>query len=141
MRAIIWLPIASGVLLLAFGRDDRADAVRWAALVASLVSFVVTIPLVTGFDAGTASMQFVEKHAWIARFNVWYTLGVDGLSVWFILLTSFTTPIVVISAVQDAINRIQSASIHACIAKPFDLDDLVRTVGQYAHRNGVADIR
>ncbi len=85
----IWLPIVSGVLLLAFGRDDRADAVRWAALVASLASFAVTIPLVTGFDVGTASMQFVEKHAWIARFNVWYTLGVDGLSVWFVLLTAF----------------------------------------------------
>ena len=94
----IWLPILSGVLLLAFGRDDRADAVRWAALVASLASFAVTIPLVTGFDVGTAAMQFGEKHAWIARFNVWYTLGVDGLSVWFVLLTAFTTPIVVVSA-------------------------------------------
>src|SRR3982750_255968 len=94
----IWLPIVSGVLLLAFGRDERADAVRWAALIASLASFAVTIPLVTGFDPGTAAMQFGEKHAWIARFNVWYTLGVDGLSVWFVLLTAFTTPIVVISA-------------------------------------------
>jgi len=50
-------------------------------------------------------------------------------------------PIVVISAVQDAIRRIQSVSVNACIAKPFDLDDLVRTVGQYARPNGVADIR
>ncbi len=94
----IWLPIVSGVLLLAFGRDDRAEAVRWAALVAALASFVVTIPLVTAFDLGTAAMQFGEKHAWIARFNVWYTLGVDGLSVWFVLLTAFITVIVVISA-------------------------------------------
>src|SRR5215212_584849 len=94
----IWLPIASGVLLLAFGRDDRAEAVRWAALIASIASFAVTIPLVTGFDLGTAAMQFGERHAWIARFNVWYTLGVDGLSVWFVLLTAFITVIVVISA-------------------------------------------
>ena len=104
----IWLPIVSGVLLLALGRDDRADAVRWAALVASLVSFAVTIPLVTGFDLGTAAMQFGEKHAWIARFNVWYTLGVDGLSVWFVLLTAFTTPIVIISAwkvIQERVNQ------------------------------------
>jgi len=108
----IWLPIASGVLLLAFGRDDRADTVRWAALIASIASFVVTIPLVTGFDLGTASMQFVEKHAWIARFNVWYTLGVDGLSVWFILLTAFTTPIVVISAwkvIEERVNQYMAA--------------------------------
>ena len=94
----IWLPIAAGVLLLAFGRDDRANAVRWSALIAALASFAVTIPLVTGFNLGTAAMQFAEKHAWIARFNVWYTLGVDGLSVWFVLLTAFITVIVVISA-------------------------------------------
>ena len=94
----IWLPIVAGVLLLAFGRDDRADAVRWSALIAATASFLVTIPLVTGFNLGTAAMQFAEKHAWIARFNVWYTLGVDGLSVWFVLLTAFITVIVVISA-------------------------------------------
>src|SRR6478735_9037574 len=94
----IWLPILAGVLLLAFGRDDRADAVRWAALIAAIASFLVTIPLVTGFNLGTAAMQFAEKHAWISRFNVWYTLGVDGLSVWFVLLTAFITVIVVISA-------------------------------------------
>ena len=94
----IWLPIVAGVLLLAFGRDDRAEAVRWAALIAATASFLVTIPLVTGFNLGTAALQFTEKHAWIARFNVWYTLGVDGLSVWFVLLTAFITVIVVVSA-------------------------------------------
>jgi NADH-quinone oxidoreductase subunit M len=108
----IWLPIVSGALLLAFGRDDRAEAVRWAALVASIASFVVTIPLVTGFDLGTAAMQFGEKHAWIARFNVFYTLGVDGISVWFVLLTAFTTPIVVISAwqvIEERVNQYMAA--------------------------------
>jgi NADH-quinone oxidoreductase subunit M len=108
----IWLPIVSGVLLLAFGRDDRAEAVRWAALVASIASFVVTIPLVTGFDLGTSAMQFVERHAWIARFNVSYTLGVDGISVWFVLLTAFTTPIVVISAwkvIEERVNQYMAA--------------------------------
>src|SRR6476619_55688 len=94
----IWLPILAGVLLLAFGRDDRADAVRWSSLLAALASFLVTIPLVTDFNVATAALQFGETHAWIARFNVWYTLGVDGLSVWFVLLTAFTTVIVVVSA-------------------------------------------
>src|SRR5215203_60590 len=102
----IWLPIASGVLLLAFGRDDRVEAVRWAALVAAVASFLVTIPLVTGFDLGTAAMQFGERHAWIARFNVWYTLGVDGLSVWFVLLTAFITVIVVVSAWKVIAERV-----------------------------------
>ncbi len=108
----IWLPIVSGALLLAFGRDDRADAVRWAALVASVASFLVTIPLVTAFDLGTAAMQFVEKHAWISRFNVSYTVGVDGISVWFVLLTAFTTPIVVISAwkvIAERVNQYMAA--------------------------------
>jgi NADH-quinone oxidoreductase subunit M len=93
----IWLPIAFGTLLLALGRDDRADVVRWIALAGATLSFIVTIPLVTGFDTGTAAMQFVEKLPWIARFNVHYHLGVDGLSLWFVPLTAFITVVVVIA--------------------------------------------
>jgi NADH-quinone oxidoreductase subunit M len=102
----IWLPILAGVVLLAVGRDEQATAVRWGALLASLVSFVVTLPLVTGFDKGTAAMQFQEKAPWIERFNVNYHLGVDGLSVWFVLLTAFITLIVVISAWQVITERV-----------------------------------
>jgi NADH-quinone oxidoreductase subunit M len=102
----IWLPILAGVVLLAVGRDEQATAVRWGALLASLVSFVVTLPLVTGFDKGTAAMQFQEKAPWIERFNVNYHLGVDGLSVWFVLLTAFITVIVVISAWQVITERV-----------------------------------
>jgi NADH-quinone oxidoreductase subunit M len=102
----IWLPIVAGVLLLAFGRDDRAQAVRWSALVASLASFAVTIPLVTGFNTGTAALQFVERHRWIDRFAATYLLGVDGLSVWFVLLTAFITVIVVVSAWQVITERV-----------------------------------
>jgi NADH-quinone oxidoreductase subunit M len=102
----IWLPIVSGVLLLAFGRDEPAVTVRRVALAASLVSFLVTIPLATSFDTSTAAMQFVERHNWISRFNVWYLLGVDGISVWFVLLTAFTTVIVVVSAWQVITERV-----------------------------------
>ena len=108
----IWLPVAAGVLLLAFGRDERAAAVRWGALLASIASFLVTIPLVTGFNTATAAMQFVERQPWIARFNVWYTLGVDGLSVWFVLLTAFITVIVVVSAwhvITERVNQYMGA--------------------------------
>jgi NADH-quinone oxidoreductase subunit M len=94
----IWLPIAAGALLLALGNDRHRDAVRWFALVAAIAGFLVTIPLIAGFDLTTAEMQFVEKLPWIERFNVHYHLGVDGLSVWFVLLTAFITIIVVISA-------------------------------------------
>ncbi len=68
----IWLPIVVGGVLLALGRDEQAHAVRWLALFGALASFLVTIPLVTGFDVANAGMQFVEDQPWIDRFNVRY---------------------------------------------------------------------
>ncbi len=94
----IWLPIIAGVVLLMVGRDEHANVVRWTALVAALASFLVTLPLIINFDAASAAMQFTENLAWIDRFKVRYHLGVDGISVWFVLLTAFITVIVVISA-------------------------------------------
>ncbi len=91
----IWTPIFVGVFLLALGRDENARAVRWLSLIGSVISFLVTLPLIRNFDTGSAAFQFVEKASWIARFNVNYHLGVDGISVWFVLLTSFITVIVV----------------------------------------------
>jgi NADH-quinone oxidoreductase subunit M len=108
----IWLPIAAGAVLLAVGRDEHAHSVRWIALVSALASFLVTIPLITGFNSGTAAMQFVENLPWIERFNVHYHLGVDGISVWFVLLTAFITLIVVISAwqvIEERVNQYMGA--------------------------------
>ena len=106
LSTAIWLPIAAGAVLLALGRDAQAAAARWMALIASFASFVVTIPLVASFDAKTAAMQYQEKLPWIERFNVNYHLGVDGLSVWFVLLTAFITIVVVISAWQVITERV-----------------------------------
>jgi NADH-quinone oxidoreductase subunit M len=102
----IWLPILSGVALLAFGRDHNAVSVRWIALIAAFASFAVTLPLIRGFDNSTAAMQFQEKFDWIERFNVHYHLGIDGLSLWFVPLTAFITVIVVISAWQVITDRV-----------------------------------
>ena len=102
----IWLPVAFGVLLLATGRDQNAGAVRAIALVGAVASFLVTLPLITGFDRSTAAMQFTEKLSWIERFNVHYHLGVDGLSLWFVPLTAFITVIVVIAAWQVIEQRV-----------------------------------
>ena len=102
----IWLPILSGVLLLALGRDEHVKVVRMLALVAAVASFVITIPLITGFDSSTAAMQFQENLAWIERFHVRYHLGVDGISVWFVLLTAFITVIVVIAAWEVVTERV-----------------------------------
>ena len=93
----IWLPVAFGVLLLAVGRQENAGTARWIALIGAVIGFLVTIPVMTGFDNSTAAMQFVEKASWIERFNVFYHLGVDGISMWFVPLTAFITIIVVLA--------------------------------------------
>ncbi|HMN22010.1 MAG TPA: NADH-quinone oxidoreductase subunit M [Ottowia sp.] len=108
----IWTPIVFGVILLAFNRDAQAPLVRWIALAGSLLSFLVTVPLYTRFDTTTADMQFVENTPWIERFNVNYHLGVDGLSVWFVLLTAFITVIVVLAGwevIQRKVNQYMAA--------------------------------
>jgi len=102
----IWTPILFGVVLLALGRDEHAGAVRWLALVGAVVSFLVTLPLYGGFQLGTAAMQFVEKSVWIERFNVNYHLGVDGISLWFVLLTAFINVIVVIAGWEVITRRV-----------------------------------
>ncbi|MES2583867.1 MAG: NADH-quinone oxidoreductase subunit M [Pseudomonadota bacterium] len=102
----IWTPIAFGLVLLALGRDEQARAVRWLALVGAVVSFLVTLPLYAQFDTSTAAMQFVENTAWIDRFNVKYHLGVDGISLWFVLLTAFINVIVVIAGWEVITRRV-----------------------------------
>ena len=108
----IWTPIIVGAVLLALGRESQAQLVRWIALLGSLVSLLATLPLYTGFRLGTAEMQFVEKTPWISRFNVNYYLGVDGISLWFVLLTAFITVIVVIAGwqvIQRKVNQYMAA--------------------------------
>jgi len=94
----IWLPILFGVLVLAVGRDKNAGMVRMLSLVGAIVSLLPTIPLITNFDNAAHGMQFFEQAAWIDRFNIFYRLGVDGLSLWFVPLTAFITIIVVLAA-------------------------------------------
>jgi NADH-quinone oxidoreductase subunit M len=93
----IWLPIAFGLLVLATGNDRNAQLARVIALIGAVLGFWVTVPLYIDFDKMLHAMQFVETHDWIRRFNIHYHLGVDGISVLFILLNSFFTPLVVIA--------------------------------------------
>ncbi|MFI4939859.1 MAG: NADH-quinone oxidoreductase subunit M [Burkholderiales bacterium] len=93
----IWLPVVFGMLVLAIGRDDNPSVARAVSLIGALVSFFATFPLIGQFNNATHGMQFVEKASWIARFNINYALGIDGLSLWFIPLTAFITVIVVIA--------------------------------------------
>ena len=94
----IWLPIIFGLIILFTGSDNSKGYVRIMALIASLISFTATLPLVTGFDTSTAAMQFVEQVSWVPRYDINYFLGVDGISMWFVVLTAFITVIVVVAA-------------------------------------------
>jgi NADH-quinone oxidoreductase subunit M len=97
LSLVIWVPIAAGVAVLATGSDRNAGLARVLALIGALAGFALSLPLYTQFDTLQAGMQFVEISPWIETFKVTYHLGVDGISVLFILLTSFTTVLVVIA--------------------------------------------
>ena len=96
LSVLLWLPIAAGALLLLMG-DRAAATARWLALAASVATFVASLVLWRDFDATTAAMQFVEREPWIGAINAWYHLGVDGISMPLIVLTTFITPLVVIA--------------------------------------------
>ena len=99
---LIWFPIAGGVILLLIGdggdvKSPQARLMRQSALAFTILTFLASIGLYIGFNNAEPGMQFVERMSWVETFNVWYHLGVDGLSAPLILLTTFITPLVVIA--------------------------------------------
>ena len=102
----IWMPIFVGIGLLALGRESQARTVRWIALTGAIASFLVTLPLYGSFQLGTSAMQFVEKSSWVPRFNMNYHLGVDGISLWFVLLTAFINVVVIIASWESITTRV-----------------------------------
>jgi len=102
LSILVWLPIVGGIVLLAIGDDEdttssRSSTMRIVALGVSLLTLVLSIGLYRWFDNDTGAMQFVERVSWIPALDVWYYLGVDGISAPLILLTTFITPLVVIA--------------------------------------------
>ena len=102
----IWVPILSGIVVLATGSDRNAPLARMLALLGAVAGLLVTIPLYTGFDMTTPAMQFVELSPWIPRFNINYHLGGDGISMLFVILNSFITIIVVLAGWQVIDNKV-----------------------------------
>ena len=102
----IWVPVFSGLVVLATGPDRNAPLARMLALFGAIVGFLITIPLYTGFDLTTPAMQFVELVPWIERFNINYNLGVDGISMLFVILNSFITVIVVLAGWKVINNKV-----------------------------------
>lgn len=102
----IFVPIVSGLVVLFLGSDARADYTRKLSLIGAIISFLVTLPIIAGFDSTTASMQFVEQASWIDTFNASYHLGVDGISIWFVILTALITILVVMAGWEVITTRV-----------------------------------
>lgn len=102
----IWLPIISGIVVLAVGNDRNPGVARALSLIGSLLSFLVTLPLISNFDAKASAFQFVEKSSWIERFHINYFLGIDGISLWLVVLTALITVIVVIAGWEVITERV-----------------------------------
>ena len=97
LSVLIWFPVVGGILVLASCDDRRAGRARWTAVVVSVATFLLSIPLWSRFDRTSAEMQFVERIPWIERFQIEYFLGVDGISVPLVLLTTLLTMVVVVA--------------------------------------------
>ena len=106
LSTLIWLPILGGLLVLFAGRNNPTLA-KWLSLAVAGLTFILSIPLVTQFNYDTAQMQFVERFDWIPMFNIEYFLGVDGLSMPLVLLTTFTQVLVIASAWECIKERVE----------------------------------
>ena len=107
LSLLIWIPAIGGALVLAAG-NGRPGQARWIALGTALVVLGLCVPLYSGLDAGSASMQFSERHAWFPVLNTWYALGVDGISVALIGLTAFVTVLTLVGAwevIEDRVHQ------------------------------------
>ena len=108
LSLVIWLPIIGGFWVVLTGKTKDPNAPRWVALAVSIVTFVLSIPLYTQFDSSTHEMQFVENLPWIEALDINYHLGMDGISMPLILLTTFSTVLVII-AVMKSTSRSRSS--------------------------------
>ena len=96
LSLLIWLPIFAGIFVILIG-NERAITARWISVTTSILVFIISLSLYTEFDSNTHLMQFEEKTSWISQFNVYYHLGVDGISMPLIILTTFSTILVIIA--------------------------------------------
>ena len=104
LSVLIWLPIGGGFVVLALG--DRLAVAKWVSLIVSGLTLAFSVPLYASFKTGTAAMQFVERAPWISTIHSEYYIGVDGISMPLILLTTFTTVLIVIASWENIEKRV-----------------------------------
>jgi NADH-quinone oxidoreductase subunit M len=110
LTIITFLPLVASAALL-FIKNDKA--VRITALTVGVVEFIISLALLTGFDSSAVGLQFVEKVAWIPRFGISYFVGLDGISLWLVILTTFLTPVTILASWNGIDKKIRS--FHACM--------------------------
>ncbi|MES3036818.1 MAG: NADH-quinone oxidoreductase subunit M [Bdellovibrionota bacterium] len=108
LTTVVFLPLLCALILVFW---PQSKTLRFAALGFSIVEFIVSLTILTNFDKGTAQLQMVEKHLWIERFGISYHLGIDGISLWLVLLTTFLTPIVILGAWNGIQDRVKGFHI------------------------------
>ncbi len=119
LSLLIWIPILGGMVVLTAG-DNRPAVARWLALLVSLITLALGVPLVSGFDLSSAVMQFQESSPWIERLHIFYSLGVDGFAIPLIILTSFSTVLVIVAG-WEVINK----KVHQYLAAFLVLEGLM----------------
>lgn len=105
LSLLIWVPVIGGIWVIFVGASKEAPAIRPLALIFAVLTFILSLPLYFGFDVATSDMQFVEKVSWLPIFSIEYYLGVDGISMPLIILTSFTTVLVILAGWEVIKNR------------------------------------
>ncbi|BBP99816.1 NADH dehydrogenase subunit M [Burkholderia sp. SFA1] len=101
---LIWIPVVSGIFVLTL--SPSAKLARAAALFGAVLGALPLVPLVAHFDAASGAMQFVERIEWLPQFGIAYHLGVDGISLWFTVLTAVTTLIVFAASWQSVTKQV-----------------------------------
>ena len=149
LTTIVFLPLAGALLLLLIGNSDgRRDAVvRWTALAVSLVVFAATLLLWSRFDPASADFQFVERHDWIPSFGIQYHVGVDGISLFLLVLTGFLTPLALLSSWESVHKKVKEFSAFMLAARERDARrvrlarpvPVLRVLGRDAHPDVLPD--
>jgi NADH-quinone oxidoreductase subunit M len=106
LTTLIVLPLIAAVVTYFTGRVQGANAARWMALISSLVIFALSLTLLLDFDSAAAGFQFVEQTPWFVGYNITYHVGIDGISLWMVLLTTFLLPICVLCSWQSIEQRV-----------------------------------
>ena len=128
LSVLIWLPILGGVLILAV---RNAQTARWASLAVALLTFLLSLGLLSGYDRGAADvMQFVEQHPWIPAFDIGYNLAVDGIAIALILLTTLVGVLALVGA-WGVVNK----RVHQYVASFLILQGV--TVGIFAATDAI----